>query len=291
MSAYAYFTANPAALALIAFVFGVTVGSFLNVVVLRLPVMLERDWRLQALEILHRNKKPRRSAKPFNLAAPGSHCPRCRHRIRAWENIPVLSFLWLRGKCSACGTAISWRYPILELLSGILAAAIAWRFGYSSATVAALLFTWALLALAFIDYDTQLLPDDITLPLLWLGLLLNTIYLFTPLPSAVIGAVAGYGAFWLIYQAFKLLTGKEGMGFGDFKLLAALGAWLGWQQLPLIVLLSSLLGAIVGIGFILLMGRDRRLPSPFGPFLCAAGWIALMWGDAITRYYFQLVRF
>lgn len=291
MSVHIYFAANPIALTLIAFIFGLVVGSFLNVVVLRFPVMLERHWRLQAHEILQPNKKPARNAKPFNLATPASHCPHCQHRIRAWENVPVLSFLWLRGKCSSCGEAISWRYPILELLSGTLAAAVAWRFGFGWETVAAMLFTWTLIALAFIDYDTQLLPDDITLPLLWAGLLVNVTHLFVPLPAAVIGAIAGYSAFWLIYQAFKLLTGKEGMGFGDFKLLAALGAWLGWQQLPLIVLLSSLLGAVIGIIFILLMGRDRRLPIPFGPFLCAAGWIALMWGDAIIRYYFQLVRF
>jgi leader peptidase (prepilin peptidase) / N-methyltransferase len=290
MSAEIYFAANPLALALIALVFGLVVGSFLNVVVLRLPVMLERRWRAQAHEILQPDKKPR-SAKPFNLATPASHCPRCQHRIRAWENIPVLSFIWLRGKCSACGTRISWRYPALELLSGVLAATVAWRFGFNWMTVAALFFTWTLLALAFIDYDTQLLPDDITLPLLWIGLLVNIPSLFAPLSSAVIGTVAGYGTFWLVYQAFKLLTGKEGMGFGDFKLLAALGAWLGWQQLPLIVLLSSLLGAVIGIAFILLMGRDRRLPIPFGPFLCAAGWIALMWGDTLTRYYLQLVRY
>ena len=291
MSAILYSAVDPMVLTPIAFVFGLAVGSFLNVVVLRLPVMLERRWRLQAQEMLHPHKKPPRVAKPFNLATPGSHCPKCRHRIRPWENIPVLSFLWLRGKCSACGTTISWRYPMLELLSGILAAAVAWRFGFTWTVAAALLFTWALLALAFIDYDTQLLPDDITLPLLWIGLLINIGHVFTTLPFAVIGAVAGYGTFWLVYQSFKLLTGKEGMGFGDFKLLAALGAWLGWQQLPLIVLLSSMLGAAIGIAFIALMGRDRRLPIPFGPFLCAAGWVALMWGDAMTRYYFQLIRY
>jgi leader peptidase (prepilin peptidase)/N-methyltransferase len=287
----AYLTAHAIVLPLIASVFGLTVGSFLNVVVLRLPVMLEQRWREQAQDVLHPRKKPARAARPFNLATPGSHCPHCRHRLRAWENIPVLSFLLLRAKCSACSAPISWRYPLLELLSGLLAAAVAWRFGYNMTTLGALLFTWALLALAFIDYDTQLLPDDITLPLLWVGLLLNIGQLFVPLPAAVIGAAAGYLTLWLVYQAFKLVTGKEGMGFGDFKLLAALGAWLGWQQLPLIVLLSSLLGAIVGIAFILTTGRDRSLPIPFGPFLCAAGWIALMWGDPITHAYFQFVRF
>jgi leader peptidase (prepilin peptidase)/N-methyltransferase len=289
MSVHVYLAAHPYAFVSIAFIFGLVVGSFLNVVVLRLPVMLERRWRAQAHETLHPQKTVAR-AKRFDLAYPASHCPQCKKPIRAWENIPVVSFLFLRARCASCGKRISWRYPTLEFLSGALAAIVAWQFGFGWAACAGILFTWALLALAFIDYDTQLLPDDITLPLIWAGLLANVASTFVPLSSAVIGAVAGYGTFWLVYQAFKLLTGKEGMGFGDFKLLAALGAWLGWQQLPLIVLLSSLLGAVIGIGFIALMGRDRRLPIPFGPFLCIAGWISMMWGDTITRYYFQLVR-
>jgi leader peptidase (prepilin peptidase) / N-methyltransferase len=291
MSVHAYLATHPYAFALLAFIFGLVVGSFLNVVVHRLPLMLERRWRTQAREVLHPNKAAPRSAKRFDLAYPASHCPHCDRRIRAWENIPIVSFLLLRARCSSCGKSISWRYPLLELLAGTMAAAVAWRYGFGWTAGAGILLTWALLALAFIDYDTQLLPDDITLPLIWIGLLVNTAYLFTPLPAAVIGAVAGYGTFWLVFHAFKLLTGKEGMGFGDFKLLAALGAWLGWQQLPLIVLLSSLLGAIVGIACIIALGRDRRLPIPFGPFLCVAGWIAMMWGEHITRYYFQLMRF
>jgi leader peptidase (prepilin peptidase)/N-methyltransferase len=196
----------------------------------------------------------------------------------------------LRGKCAGCGKAISWRYPTTELAAGLLAAAVAWRYGYGAIAVTGILLTWALLTLALIDFDTKLLPDDITLPLLWGGLLINIFAVMTSLSSAVIGAIAGYGVLWLVYQTFKLLTGKEGMGFGDFKLLGALGAWLGWQQLPLIVMLSSFVGAIVGIAFIMLTKHDRRTPIPFGPFLCAAGWIAFMWGDIIVRYYFQLVR-
>jgi leader peptidase (prepilin peptidase)/N-methyltransferase len=286
-----YLSTHPYVFVTVVFALGLLVGSFLNVVILRLPAILERRWRAQAEEILPPQAAPAATPEPFNLVRPASRCPHCGHAIRAWENIPVLSFLWLRGKCSACAGAISWRYPIVELATGVLSALVAWHFGYSLAAGGALLLTWALIALTVIDYDTQLLPDDITLPLLWLGLLVNISHLFAPLSAAVIGAAAGYGSLWLVYQAFKLLTGREGMGFGDFKLFAALGAWLGWQQLPLILLLSSFLGAIVGIASILLLGRDRQLPIPFGPFLCGAGWVALIWGDAITRYYLQLARF
>jgi leader peptidase (prepilin peptidase)/N-methyltransferase len=290
MSVHVYLATQPYAFVVVALLFGLVVGSFINVVVLRLPVILERRWQIEARQILHPNKKFRQDAKPFNLSHPASHCPRCRRAIRAWENIPVLSFLWLRGKCAGCGKAISWRYPTTELAAGLLAAAVAWRYGYGAIAVTGILLTWALLTLALIDFDTKLLPDDITLPLLWGGLLINIFAVMTSLSSAVIGAIAGYGVLWLVYQTFKLLTGKEGMGFGDFKLLGALGAWLGWQQLPLIVMLSSFVGAIVGIAFIMLTKHDRRTPIPFGPFLCAAGWIAFMWGDIIVRYYFQLVR-
>lgn len=290
MTIQAYLSAQPATFTAVALLLGLIVGSFLNVVVFRLPVMLERQWRAQATELLRPKAKPAKTRR-FDLAHPSSHCPSCGHQIRAWENIPVVSFLWLRGKCSKCSARISWRYPLVELTTGILSAAIAWRFGYGALAGVCLFFTWTLIALTFIDYDTQLLPDDITLPLLWLGLLVNLGNLLTPLSSAVIGAAAGYGSLWLVYQLFKLITGKEGMGFGDFKLLAALGAWLGWQQLPLIILLASFIGAAVGIAFIVFCGRDRRLPIPFGPFLCAAGWVALLWGDQITRYYFQFARF
>ncbi|MBI3576242.1 MAG: prepilin peptidase [Gammaproteobacteria bacterium] len=287
---HTFFTVYPMAFLLLATLLGLIIGSFLNVVICRLPIMLERLWQRQCEELGRQSAAATPNGGPFNLVYPGSRCQHCHHAIRALENIPVLSFLWLRGKCAACGKAISWRYPAVELLTGILSLAVAWRLGIAPAALAALFLTWALIALAFIDYDRQILPDDIALPLLWAGLLLNVFGVFVPLSSAVIGAAAGYGSLWLVYQIFRLATGKEGLGFGDFKLFAALGAWLGWQQLPLILLLSSFLGAVVGIVFIAFFGRDRRLPIPFGPFLCVAGWIALMWGDHITRAYLQMMR-
>lgn len=280
--------AYPAALPLLAGVLGLLVGSFLNVVIHRLPIMLERRWRAQCQELAGQPVEP---TERYDLVVPRSRCPRCGHRISAIENIPLLSFLWLRGKCAECAQPISWRYPSVELVSGLLSAAVAWHFGFSLAALGALLLTWSLIALSFIDYDHQLLPDDITLPLLWLGLGLNLAGTYVSLSSAVIGAFAGYLSLWLVYQGFKLLTGREGMGYGDFKLFAAFGAWLGWQQLPLVILLSSFLGALIGLGFILLRGRDRSLPIPFGPFLCLAGWVALLWGDTITRAYLQFARF
>jgi leader peptidase (prepilin peptidase)/N-methyltransferase len=285
-----FFASYPAAFPWIAGLFGLAIGSFLNVAIYRLPVMLERKWRSQCQEILKPNKKPPETAERFDLVAPGSRCPHCGHAITALENIPVLSFLWLRGKCSACAKPISWRYPLVELLTGGLTAMVAWYFGYGIAALAGMVLTWSLIALSFIDFDRQLLPDDITLPILWAGLLLNVVAVFTPLSSAVIGAAGGYVFLWLVYQIFKLVTGKEGMGYGDFKLFAVIGAWLGWQNLPLIILLSSLVGAVVGITFILLFGRDRHLPIPFGPFLCVAGWVALLWGDTLTHYYLQFAR-
>lgn len=286
---YYYLTSRPLELALLVGVLGLVFGSFLNVVILRLPVMLDRLWRRQCAELAGVPAVPTPGEK-FNLVTPGSRCPHCGHRIRALENIPVLGFLWLRGKCSACGGRISWRYPAVELLTAILSCAVAWRFGAGVAMLAALALTWSLIALTFIDYDHQILPDDITLPLLWAGLLVNLGGAFASLPSAILGATIGYGSLWLVYHAFRLATGKEGMGFGDFKLFAALGAWLGWQQLPLIILFSSFFGALVGLAFIVFFGRDRRLPIPFGPFLCVAGWVALMWGNDLTRYYLQLMR-
>lgn len=285
-----FFLNYPVAFPWIAGLFGLAIGSFLNVAIYRLPLMLERKWRSQCQEILKPNRKPTKAAKRFDLIAPGSRCPHCGHAITALENIPVLSFLWLRGKCSACRKPISWRYPFVELLTGILTAAVAWYFGYGLAALAGMALTWSLIALSFIDFDRQLLPDDITLPLIWAGLLLNVFAVFTSLSSAVIGAACGYVFLWLVYQLFKLATGKEGMGYGDFKLVAALGAWLGWQSLPLIILLSSLVGAVMGIAFIAFFGRDRHMPIPFGPFLCVAGWIALLWGDTLTHYYLQFAR-
>lgn len=261
---------------------GLMVGSFLNVVIHRLPVMLEREWQQQCAE-LKGESTPK--APHYNLVVPRSGCPSCGHAITAAENIPILSWLYLRGRCSACRSPISARYPVVEALSGLLSGYIAWRFGVTLAAAGALLFAWAMIALAFIDFNTQLLPDDITLPFLWLGLVLNLGGTFTDLPSAVIGAAAGYVALWSVYWLFKLATGKEGMGHGDFKLLAAIGAWLGWKMLPVVILLSSLVGAIVGISLIVALGRDRNVPIPFGPYLAGGGLIALFWGADLCRAY------
>lgn len=283
---------NPGFLFFVTGVLGLVVGSFLNVVIYRLPLMLERDWVRHCRELTSADGPDTDTQEAFNLVAPRSRCPHCGHAITAFENIPILSFIWLKGKCSACGQAISWRYPIVELLTAVLSIVVVWHFSFSLAGLAALGLTWALIALAVIDLDHQILPDAITLPLIWAGLIVN-LYphpLFAPLGSAVIGAVAGYVSLWLVFHAFKLLTGKEGMGYGDFKLFAAFGAWLGWQSLPLIILLASIVGAVVGVGTIIALGRDRRLPIPFGPFLCAAAWIALLWGNEITRFYLQFAR-
>jgi leader peptidase (prepilin peptidase) / N-methyltransferase len=267
-------------------VFGLMVGSFLNVVIHRLPKMMEADWRQQCIEFLHPDQAAKEQPPPrYNLIVPRSACPSCGHKITAVENIPVLSYLVLRGKCRACRTSISARYPAVEALTGILTALTAWHFGVTWAALFAVIFLWALIALTFIDADTTLLPDDITLPLLWLGLLVNAASVFTSLSSAVIGAAAGYLALWSVYWAFKLLTGKEGMGYGDFKLLAAIGAWLGWQMLPLVILLSALVGAVVGIAGIVLRGRERGAKLPFGPYLSAAGFIAMIWGAQLNTWY------
>lgn len=269
--------------------FGLAIGSFLNVVIHRLPIMLARRWREQCDALAATT--PTVASERYDLIVPRSRCPHCGHRIAAAENIPVVSWLWLGGKCRGCAKPISVRYPLIEIATAALSAAVAWRFGLNAAMVGALVLTWSLVALSVIDYDHQLLPDDITLPLIWGGLALNLFGIYTSLSAAVIGAIAGYVSLWLVYQLFKLITGREGMGYGDFKLFAAFGAWLGWQALPLIILLSSFLGAIIGIGVIVFRGRDRTLPIPFGPFLCLAGWVALMWGDAITRAYLQFARF
>jgi leader peptidase (prepilin peptidase) / N-methyltransferase len=265
---------------------GLLVGSFLNVVIHRLPKMLEREWHAQCAEL---NGRSPESAAHYNLLVPRSACPHCGHAITALENIPVISYLFLRGKCAGCGAAISPRYPIVESVSGILSAYAAWHFGFGLAGLSALAFVWAMIALTFIDFDTQLLPDDITLPLLWLGLLLNLNGAFTSLQNAVIGATVGYLTLWGVYWAFKLTTGKEGMGFGDFKLLAAIGAWLGWTMLPLVILLSSAVGAVIGIALIVFAKHGRNIPIPFGPYLAGGGLIALFWGQALTQNYLQLV--
>ena len=269
-------------------VVGTMVGSFLNVVIHRLPKMMEADWRQQCVEFLHPDKTADTPASPavrYNLVVPRSSCPACGHMITAIENVPIVSYLFLRGKCSACKAPISIRYPVVEALTGLASAYAAWHFGVTWAGVFAMTYIWALVALTFIDADTTLLPDDITLPLLWLGLLLNVGGMFTDVRSALIGAVAGYLILWLVYWGFKLLTGKEGMGYGDFKLLAAIGAWLGWQMLPLVILLSAVVGTVVGIAGILLYGRDKGAKLPFGPYLAAAGFIALFWGQKLNLWY------
>lgn len=278
---------NPAFFITIVVILGLMVGSFLNVVIYRLPIMMERDWRTQCQELLEPEKEPEKG-ETFNLVLPHSSCPHCGHRIGALENIPVISYLVQKGKCKHCAAPISTRYPAIELFTAVLSGIVAWHFGFSVQTATAIAFTWALIALSFIDIDHHLLPDNITYPLLWSGLLINLNGTFIDIHSSVIGAVAGYLSLWTVYQVHHTLTGKEGMGFGDFKLLAALGAWMGWQYLILIVLLSSLVGAVIGISLIMIRGRDRNIPIPFGPYLAAAGWISLLWGKPIMQIYFGI---
>ena len=271
-------------LLVLAVVGGLAIGSFLNVVIHRLPKIMERQWQEQCAEL---GGQPMVAAEAYSLAHPRSHCPHCQHPIAAMENIPIVSYLALRGRCKGCGARISWRYPVVEAITGLLFGYCLIHFGPTLAALGAMTFAAAMVALAFIDFDTQLLPDDITLPLLWLGLLLNVSSTHTDLSSAVVGAMAGYLSLWSVYQLFKLLTGKEGMGYGDFKLLAAIGAWLGWQMLPLVVLASSLVGACVGVVLIILARHGRNVPMPFGPYLAAAGLIALFWGQPLTQAYLQ----
>jgi leader peptidase (prepilin peptidase)/N-methyltransferase len=274
--------ADPALFALAAGLFGLMVGSFLNVVIHRLPIMMERDWAAQCAEL---RAEPPPVFEALSLARPRSRCPNCGHSISALENIPIISWLLLHARCKGCAAPISCRYPLIEALTGLLFALAAWYFGFTVAGLGALVFVAALIALTGIDFDTQLLPDDITLPLLWLGLALNAFSIYTDLKSAVIGAMAGYLSLWGVYWSFKLITGKEGMGYGDFKLLAALGAWLGWQMLPLTILLSSFVGAVVGVALMVFARHGRNVPIPFGPYLAAAGAIALVWGKPLTRAY------
>jgi leader peptidase (prepilin peptidase)/N-methyltransferase len=275
-----FYLAPPGTLlaAVMAGILGLLIGSFLNVVIYRVPKMMTRE---SENYVAHESGLPLPHPERFNLMLPRSACPHCGHQITALENIPVLSYLALRGKCSQCKAPISARYPIIEALTGLLSAALVWRFGGGLAGGAVLLFSWFLIAMTCIDADTQLLPDDLTLPLIWLGLLFNLNGTFVPLPDAVIGAVAGYLCLWTIFWLFKLATGKEGMGYGDFKLLAALGAWLGWKMLPVIVLMSSVVGAVVGIALIVLAKRGRNIPMPFGPYLAAAGMLTLFYGKPL----------
>ena len=264
---------------------GLLIGSFLNVVIHRLPIMMEREERAYCSALLAPEAAESAEQSTFNLITPNSCCPHCGHAITAKENIPLLSYALQRGRCRGCGAGISLQYPFIELLSGVLAGICAWHFGFGWAAGAAMLFSWALIALSGIDFKTQLLPDSITLPLMWLGLALALAPLFVDLYSAVIGAAVGYLSLWSVYWLFKLLSGKEGMGYGDFKLLAALGAWQGWQMLLPIIILSSLVGSIVGIALMVFRGRDHNVPMPFGPFLAAAGWLTLLWGDQLIAGY------
>ncbi|MHA6492525.1 prepilin peptidase [Pseudomonas borbori] len=274
---------------LLCLILGLLIGSFLNVVAYRLPKMLERDWNTQAREILGLAALP--PSETFNLVLPNSKCTHCSHEIRPWENIPVISYLLLHGKCSNCKTSISKRYPLVELFCGLLSAYIAWHFGFTWQAGSMLVLTWGLLAMSLIDADHQLLPDSLVLPLLWLGLIVNYFDLFTSLEDALWGAIAGYLSLWSVYWLFKLVTGKEGMGFGDFKLLAMLGAWGGWQVLPLTILLSSLVGAVLGVIMLRMRNAETSTPIPFGPYLAIAGWIALLWGEQITGTYLQIAGF
>lgn len=285
MSFIALLQETPNFLVIFIGIIGLMVGSFLNVVIYRLPKMMERSWQQQCSELRDEEIK---TLPKFNLATPRSVCPHCNHKISVLENLPIISYLALWGRCSRCRNPISIRYPIVELFTALMSGFVAWHFGFTFITFAALFFVWALIALAFIDIDTQLLPDDITLPLVWIGLLVNMYGGFTDINSAVIGAVAGYLSLWSVYWGFKLITGKEGMGYGDFKLLAAIGAWLGWSILPLVILCSSLVGTVAGIGLMIAAKLKKSIPIPFGPYLVGGAFIALFWGQQINHAYFGL---
>lgn len=265
---------------------GLIVGSFLNVVILRLPRIMEQSWRRECCELMNQSAP---DEPKISLSSPGSQCPGCGSPIRPWHNIPVLSWLWLRGRCSYCQIAISIRYPLTELATALLSAAVAWHFGFGAQAASALLLIWMLVALTGIDIDTQLLPDTITLPLLWIGLGVNLFEIWTPLSSAVLGAMLGYGSLWSVYWLFKLVTGKEGMGYGDFKLLAALGAWFGWQAIPMMILLSSFVGAALGLAILVAKQQGRDTPMPFGPYLVGAGLLTLFFGDSLLNQYMAMV--
>jgi leader peptidase (prepilin peptidase)/N-methyltransferase len=284
MSTADFLNASPALFVLLAGLTGLIVGSFLNVVIYRLPRMMERQWRAQCAELLDHSQKEGMH-ETFNLWTPGSRCPACRHPISPTENIPILSYLLQRGRCAHCATPISVQYPAVEATSALLAAIVAWHYGPGWQAAAAMLLTWSLIALSVIDFNHKLLPDVITLPFMWLGMGIALFGVFTDLQSSVVGAMSGYLSLWLVFHAFRILTGKDGMGFGDFKLLAMLGAWQGWQNLLPIVIVSSCVGAVLGIVLILVGGQNRNTPMPFGPFLAAAGWITLLWGEPLNRFY------
>ena len=280
----------------VVFVFTLLIGSFLNVVIYRLPIMMERDWREQADELVNTPSEQELPEGRFDLVMPRSRCPSCGSLITAWQNIPVISYLFLKGRCASCKASISARYPLVELMTALLAAVTAWHFGPGWEALMAITLTVVLVVISMIDADTQLIPDSIVLPLMWLGLAMS---LFHPMPGAntlfisptdaIVGAMAGYLALWSIFWLFKLITGKDGMGYGDFKLLAALGAWLGWQQLPIIIMMSAVVGAVLNVAMIVLKGKDRSIPIPFGPYLAAAGWITMLWGETIKNVYIDLM--
>jgi leader peptidase (prepilin peptidase)/N-methyltransferase len=291
------YSSSPAFFAGSIFLIGLIVGSFLNVVIYRLPIILEREWRSQAADVLAGGSASAEAANErLTLSTPRSACPKCKAPITAWQNIPVVSWIMLRGRCASCRTKIPARYPLVELATAVMSAWVAWHFGFGVPAACALLVTWSLIALTGIDIDHQLLPDNITLPLMWAGMVasvaIGPALLGAALPvspkDAVIGAAAGYLSLWLVFHAFRLVTGKEGMGYGDFKLFAALGAWLGWKLLPLVLILSAATGAVLGILMIALRGRDRSAPMPFGPYLAAAGWLAMMYGDSLVNGYLRV---
>lgn len=300
MSLFDVFQANAVVFyGVVAFI-SLMVGSFLNVVIHRVPIMMERGWRDGVVDYLTDQQEDKEKPlnlefrtelppEPFNIAVPRSRCPKCAKEITAVQNIPVISYVMLGGKCAGCKTPISARYPIIEFVTMLLSLIVAWQLGPTPQALLGIVVTWFLVAMSMIDFDHQLLPDSMTLPLMWIGLLASLIPVFADLPSAVIGAAAGYMVLWSIYQLFKLITGKEGMGFGDFKLLAALGALLGWQVLPVIILLSSLVGAAVGLALIAITRRDKNIPIPFGPYLAAAGWLAMLWGDNLSNWYYSFL--
>lgn len=290
MQSFDYLIGSPILFSAVVGLIGLLVGSFLNVVIYRLPVMMQLSWRKDCQDYLGLASEPQ-AEEPFNLVLPLSRCPGCNTPIKPYQNIPVISYIFLRGKCANCNNPISLRYPIIEAFTALTSVIIAWHFGFTPQTGFALLLTWSLIALSFIDIDHHLLPDSITLPLLWLGLFLSMFGLFADSHASIIGAVAGYLVLWGVFHLFKLLTGKEGMGYGDFKLLALFGAWLGWQSLPIIILLSSLVGAVIGIAMIIFFRHGRNTPIPFGPYLAAAGWIALIWGNDINQLYLKIAGF
>ena len=267
----------------LALVLGLMVGSFLNVVIYRFPKQLQYHWTAQSFEWL--NKEPYTETEPPGIVSPPSHCGNCKTPIRAWQNIPIISFLLLGAKCANCKIVISWRYPLVELLTGVLCAVVVWRFGWTIQSAAGILLSWVLVSLSFIDFDHQLLPDEIVLPTLWLGLAMSLLPVFADTPQAIIGAITGYLAFWIVFQVFRLITGKEGMGYGDFKLLALLGAWFGWEYLPQIILISTVVGSVIGISLMVIKKADKELAIPFGPYIALAGWIAMIWGADINRAY------